>query len=285
MLLSTQQTHLTPAEFVSAAGHTFSVFDERTQDSGNVSYGVAAGGARYFVKTAGLQSANAPALSHAERVALLRNAVRLAQSLAHPALPQLRNLVESEQGPILVYDWVDGELLNAPAERRSDPASAYLRFRQLPADDILKVLDAIIDLHCHLAARGWIAVDFYDGSLIYDFAAGTVHVVDLDCYHSGPFVNQMGRLFGSTRFMAPEEFERGAGIDERTNVFTLGRTIRELLSLGRGHDFLHGSAELLALTARACAHEPADRFDTVHALSDAWRSFLMKVKTPSGRHA
>jgi serine/threonine-protein kinase len=282
VLLSTRQTHLTPAEFVSAAGDIFSIFDERTQDSGNISYGVATADARYFVKTAGLESSS-PALSHAERVALLRNAIRLGQSAAHATLPALRNVVESAQGPLLVYDWVDGELLNAPAERRSDPASAYLRFRRLPAPDILKVLDTIIDLHCHLASRGWIAVDFYDGSLLYDFVSRLVHVVDLDCYHFGPFVNHMGRLFGSTRFMAPEEFERGVGIDERTNVFTLGRTICELLSERPGRDFLHGTPELLALTGRAGAREPADRYATVQTLSDAWRSFRM-IEPPSGSH-
>lgn len=33
-----------------------------------------------------------------------------------------------------------------------------------------------------------------------------------------------GLLPISLRFMAPEEFERGALIDERTTVFTMGRT-------------------------------------------------------------
>ena len=33
------------------------------------------------------------------------------------------------------------------------------------------------------------------------------HVVDLDHYQLGAFSNEMGRMFGSSRFMAPEEFE------------------------------------------------------------------------------
>lgn len=32
----------------------------------------------------------------------------------------------------------------------------------------------------------------------------------------------MGRLWGSSRFMSPEEIELGAKIDERTNVFNIG---------------------------------------------------------------
>jgi hypothetical protein len=32
-----------------------------------------------------------------------------------------------------------------------------------------------------------------------------MQVVDLDNYRDAPFINHMGRMFGSTRFMAPEE--------------------------------------------------------------------------------
>ena len=69
----------------------------------------------------------------------------------------------------------------------------------------------IFELHYELAQTGWIAGDFYDGCLIYDFARQDIHVIDLDGYREGPFINEMGRMFGSSRFMAPEEFEqRGA---------------------------------------------------------------------------
>ena len=58
-------------------------------------------------------------------------------------------------------------------------------------------LDAIFDLHNELAGAGWIAVDFYDGCLIYDFKSGRLGIVDLDMYRERPFRNEMGRLFGS----------------------------------------------------------------------------------------
>ena len=75
-------------------------------------------------------------------------------------------------------------------------------------------------------------MDFYDGAMIYDFDRHRVHAIDLDSYHMGPFTNRMGRMFGSTRFMAPEEFELEATIDERTTVFTMGRTAAVLISDG-----------------------------------------------------
>lgn len=174
---------------------------------------------------------------------------------------------------MLVYDWADGELVGVPADRRHDETSPFQRFRALPPAAIIAALDGIVDLHDKLAAQGWIATDFYDGCLIYDFISNTLRIIDLDTYNKGEFTNTMGRMFGSTRFMAPEEFERGAVIDERTTVFTLGRTIAVFLSDGtlerdpfRGPDALH------AVMTRACGPVPGDRFPSVAAFATAWRA-------------
>lgn len=262
MLLTTTRTDLPAPDFVARHGEVFAVFDAATQDSGNISYGVRVGDARLFVKTAGDPHGLHPHLSHADRLALLRNATQLARSVTHAALPELRNVVESSDGPLLVYTWVAGELLGTTRARRSDPASAYARFRGLPTTAAIVALDSVLALHAELARRGWIASDFYDGSLLYDFTAGTMHVVDLDHYRRGPFTNESGRMFGSTRFMAPEEHTLGARIDERTTVFTMGRTILELLP---------AAPEAIAdIAARACAPEPERRFETVARFYDAW---------------
>ncbi len=37
---------------------------------------------------------------------------------------------------------------------------------------------------------------------------------DIDLYSKKPYVNKMGRLWGSSRFMSPEEFELNAMIIE-----------------------------------------------------------------------
>jgi serine/threonine protein kinase, bacterial len=102
---------------------------------------------------------------------------------------------------------------------------------------------------------------------MYDFATSEVRVVDLDMYRRGAFVNTMGRMFGSTRFMAPEEFTRGARIDERTTVFNLGRAA--FVALGE-RDAFRGSPAQLAVATRACDPNPARRFDSVGALRSAW---------------
>jgi serine/threonine-protein kinase len=268
-LLTATQTDLAPHVFVTEHAHVFVTFDAATQDSGNVSYGATVGEHRFFIKTAGASHDARPLLPHACRVALLRTAVRLARSVSDPTLPALRNVIESNDGPLLVYDWVDGELIGTPASRRSDPASAFARFLALDTHERAAALDVVFRLHVKLAARGWIASDFYDGSLIYDFTSRRMHVVDLDSYRDGPFTNEMGRMFGSSRFMAPEEHERGARIDERTTVFTMGRTVEQFLP--------SGTEMINRLISRACDPDPARRFASVADFYEAWSAATPSV--------
>lgn len=137
---------------------------------------------------------------------------------------------------------------------------------------IVRALDTIVDPHRELADHGWIAGNFYDGCLIDDFSAERLAMVDLDPYHKGPFVNTMGRIFGSTGFMAPEEFRRGAAINERTSVFTLGRVLAVFLSdgsLARGP--FRGGDPLYEVMLRACQEGPEGRFPSVAAFAEAWR--------------
>ena len=53
-LIEAQMIAQSPDGFLQSTGQVFAVFDERTQDSGNISYGVLAGARRFFVKTAGM---------------------------------------------------------------------------------------------------------------------------------------------------------------------------------------------------------------------------------------
>ncbi len=269
-MLTVEETKLDPQAFIRSRAEIFAVFDGRTQDSGNVSYGVSQGTERFFVKTAGKPENPRAHLARPERVALLRNAICLSRTFSHPALVPLRGVVESSAGPLLVYDWFEGELLRRARDDRA-VSSAVRRFRELSLQQRLAALDLVFDLHREIASKGWVAVDFYDGALLYDFALQSLRVIDLDHYRDAPFENEMGRMFGSSRFMSPEEFELGARIDQRSNVFTLGRA--GLWCLSEDPDALEsfrGPSELLEVFQRACQPRPADRFSSVAAFYQAW---------------
>ena len=261
-----------PSNYLHANSDVFAIFDH-TQDSGNISYGVRLKGKRYFIKTAGnMDTLGGSRLPYNVRVSLLRNAVCVSNSCNHPSKPILHRVIESTLGPMLIYDWADGQLVYATATTRNDPLSAFYRFRSLPVIEILKCLDTIYELHNILARTGWVAVDFYDGCLIYDFKHQKLSVVDLDHYHQGPLVNKVGRMFGSSRFMAPEEFEQGAIVDGLTNVFTMGRTAAVLLSnnnLDRAP--FRGSDALYKVMLHACQPERDRRYQSVESFHLAWR--------------
>lgn len=265
-----------PRDWLERRGRVRAEFSVLTQDSGNVSWLLETPEATWFVKTAGpdappISGAPVPALDHAGRVALLWNAATLARSCSHPALPALLDVVGSDWGPMLVYQAVPGELLNVPAEQRIDPRSPYRRFAALDADRRLAAFDVLLDLHTALAAAGWIAGDLYDGCLIFDFVTHRLSVVDLDNYRRGPGVNDRGRMFGSSRFMAPEEFVLGAPIDQATTVFTLGRLIWHFgTGLSEQAVDFCGDGRLAETVRRAIAADPDQRYSTVAGFADAW---------------
>lgn len=263
MLLTTTSTELAPPEFLASIGDVFARFDR--QDSGNISFGVEVEEGRYFVKTAGPPGGGGLPLAHKDRVALMHNAERLAREVPHPALTRFERSIPSAWGPMLVYGWVEGEHLHARRERREDPDTAWQRFLALPTSERLAVVRTLIHLHVTLAKKNWVTGDFYDGCLIYNFPSKSIHVFDLDSYRRGPYRNDMGRMFGSTRFMAPEEFELGRTIDERTTVFALGRTIAI---------FLSDLTALSDVVARACEATPEHRYGTVAELSGAFARAL-----------
>jgi serine/threonine-protein kinase len=258
-----------PESFLREVGKVFRVFSN--QDSSNLCYGVECRGERFFVKTAGRREVGTPR-SHAARCEALRRAARRARSLQHRALPQLLEQIETPAGPMLIYEWVEGELLYAPSEQR-DARSSLGRFRALPVPRILATLEVIYDVHLALARAGFIAHDFYDGCILYDFERHETHLVDLDEYREGPFENEPGRMLGSTRFMAPEELQCGAPIDQRTNVFTMGRTALVLLGDGTTDaSAWRGSAAALDVATQATAEGRDERHADMEIFVAAWRA-------------
>ncbi|MFJ2832024.1 serine/threonine protein kinase [Streptomyces sp. NPDC087263] len=257
--------------YLGRVGEVFKAY--REQDSGCVSYGVQLlDGARWFVKEAITDDAR----RSLERGWAFHRTVR------HRAIVPQVHRIAVRQSWAAVMPWRDGEVLYHPTlggpQDRTNPAGPMARFRALPTDRVLRAFDRVLDAHLAVESAGQIAVDFYDGALLYDFAGDVTHLVDLDEYRPGPFVLEEDRLPGSRRFMAPEEFVRGAVIDTRTTVFTLGRAARLLLDAGDEERAWRGTPQQLAVIELATEADPDARFENVHTFADAWRA----VTTPRG---
>ncbi|WBB69035.1 serine/threonine protein kinase [Micromonospora sp. WMMD812] len=234
----------------------FTVFSD--QDSGCLSYGVEEAGRRWFVKKA---------ITVRARLSLFR-AAQFHSAVQHPAIIRPAQVLDGPDGPLLVYPWYDGTVLNHATTHGSDRA-ALARFQQMPLPDVEAAVTTILDAHVAITAAGHVAVDLYHGCFLYNFGSRQMWLIDLDEYRPGPFTLDADHLPGSRRYMAPEEFVRGAVIDQRTTVYTLGRTIQHLLDSPHGW---RGSPAQSQLAHHATRPAPEDRHPDVVKLVAEWRS-------------
>ncbi|QNP72530.1 serine/threonine protein kinase [Streptomyces roseirectus] len=250
-LLDVDEIPVPLESYLRGIGEVFRRFGAPQQDSGCVSYGVRLpSGERWFVK--------APETPDAARTSA--RAWRFHQEVRHPAIvPQLHRL-----GPAVVMPWRDGGLLYDPRHRA--------RFRRLAVPEVQRALDRLLDAHLAVEAAGWQPVDLYDGALLYDFDRAALHLIDLDEYRPSPFRLDTARLPGSRRFMAPEEWHRGARIDARTTVYVLGRAVRLLLDAGNEEREWRGTERQLAVVQQATRPDPVERYADVRELAGEWRS-------------
>ena len=255
-------------------GRVFEVFDQ--QDSGNISFGIEINSERFFIKYAGAKSTS---FSGEPRDAIynLKNAVPLYEELSHPSLIKLIDHYEVGSGYAAVFEWFDGESLHPhwsfpPPAKYNDPNSPFYRYKQLSVEQRLISLNQIYSFHEFVEKNDFVAIDFYDGSLLYDFSKNETKICDIDLYQRRPYYNTMGRLWGSSRFMSPEEFSLGAEIDGSTNVFTMGATAFALLGGERDRSVEHWEAgkELYEIALRAADPSRKNRYFSVSEFKLAW---------------
>ena len=142
---------------------------------------------------------------------------------------------------------------------------------QLPIDAKLNVFCDLMDFFVYVASQNYVAIDFYDGSILYDFETGKTTICDIDFFRKQPTVNDMGRMWGSSRFQAPEEFRLGDILDEVTNVYTLGATAFALFGgYERTRDQWQLSDALFEVAVKAVRDERESRFPSIKAFRTEW---------------
>ena len=160
--------------------------------------------------------------------------------LEHPNLVRYVSL--SDEGILMEY--VDGETLTQRL------ASHPEFFNKKNTEKLLRQLfDAIGYLHTHQVLH----LDLKPDNIMLTRIGNDVKLVDLGFCYTDTFVDTQGR---TDRFAAPEQLT-GDNVDERTDIYALGRII-ELLP---EHDIYN------KVIARCTASNKHDRFQSIDELS------------------
>ncbi|QJD83250.1 serine/threonine protein kinase [Cohnella herbarum] len=261
-------------------GYVFAVFDQ--QDSGNICFGVEKAGQKKFVKYAGAKTMKYEG-DPADSMSRLKGAIPIYYELKHPSLIEIEDHFEINSGYVAVFKWFNGECLHShwsypPPAKYIDPNSPFYKYKRLPINQRLESIDKIFNFHVLVEEKNYVAIDFYDGSILYDFINNETKICDIDFYQKKPYFNDMGRLWGSSRFMSPEEFVLGSEIDSRTNVYTMGAIVFGLLGgeVDRSLEKWGASKELYNVASNAVENDKLKRYRTVNEFYKAWNYAVNK---------
>ena len=210
---------------------------------------------------------------------------RTAAQVAHPNACRIYDIVEDQQRPVLVMEFVEGESLS---ERiRSGPLPA-----REAAQIILAILSALEAFHkqgiIHRDLKPANIVLSSTGTKLLDF--GIAKYVSMhpagDTAATLPDVTNPGTFIGTPRYASPEQF-LGQPLDVRSDLFSVGVVFCETLtgqppfpgeSFGEiAHSVLQGSVPALSgspaisamgrIVHRALARDPNDRYATAEAMA------------------
>lgn len=211
-------------------GTAFWVVDET--GSGCICIGMENGDKKYFCKIAGVNTIEAE-VSPRESIDILKEAVHLYYDLRHPNLVKIIEEYDYKQFYVVVFEWMDGECLFdhwnfEKYQKDTNIKSPKEKFKELPVSKKLRAIEILFSFLQNVNEKGYVAVDFYDGSIMYDFSTNKTTICDIDFFKKAPVINDKGaEWFGTKRLKAPEEYIKGSAIDEQTNIFTLGALIFE----------------------------------------------------------
>lgn len=213
-------------------GKIFYVIDET--GSGCISFGIEKDNKKYFFKIAGAKTVKAE-ISEEESIKLLKEAVVKYQDIKHDNLIKYVDSFDYNEFFVVIYEFAEGECLfdhwNFDRYKKTKEITPLMKFKSLSIEKRLNVAEKLFSFFETFIDCGYVAVDFYDSSIMYDFENDEVTFCDIDLFRKVPTINDLGKeYFGTKRLKAPEENELGATIDELTSEFTLGAIIFDVFS-------------------------------------------------------
>ena len=257
--------------FIGRYGRVFKVFDNSY--SGAVCFGVENAGKRYFLKFAGAKTFDASNENVEDIIMALKLSVPKYRDLKHPLLIDQIHAEETGGGFLAVYEWFDGEgcgYMHPETQKK---------FLALPNRDKLRVYDGILAFHAHVAARGYIAIDFNNGTTMYNFDDGSFAFCDIDFYAKHSQISGWSGIWGDPNLKSPEECRGYSVVSEVSNVYTMGATafyfFADNAKASREKWTLSDAA--YAVAKKAVNEQRRSRQQTIKQYIDEWNAVMEAV--------
>lgn len=173
----------------------------------------------------------------------LRKEFETGYRLEHPNL--VRYISRTEDGILMEY--VDGETLSQRLSNHPD----YFESKKNTEKFLSQLLDAVGYLHAHQVLH----LDIKPDNILLTRINSDVKLIDFGCCYTDSFVDTQGH---TNYFAAPEQLS-GGSIDERTDIYAIGK----ILTLLPEHRIYN------KVIARCTAESPEDRYQTIEDLQNA----------------
>jgi len=223
-------------------------------------------------------------------LARFQREARIVAKLDHPHIVPIYDFAEHRGHPYLVMRFVEGETLKARLQRGA-----------VSQELVLEVIEAVGDALSYAHAQGILHRDIKPSNIILA-ADGQVYLTDFGLARmaeAGESTLSRDMMVGTPQYIAPEQAKGETKLDARTDVYSLGVVLYELM-VGRVpfqadtpyaiiHDHIFtplplprsikpGLAEPLErVLLKALAKEPDDRFSTVEEMVAAFREAIGPV--------
>lgn len=183
--------------------------------------------------------------------------------LEHPNLVRIYDVGEAGELPFMVMELVEGGTLHDWVNRHGRMSP------RLACEVLLQVAAGVRAAH----DAGVIHRDIKPRNVLIT-TAGRCKLTDFGiALREEPGITKTGVAMGTQGYMSPEQRRDARAVDRRTDIYSLGATLWALLAGEQPHDLFHAAVQpallakvpgaLRAVTLRACAYEPADRYSDV----------------------
>ena len=145
---------------------------------------------------------------------------RAAGNLSHPGIVTIFDFGEDNGRYFIAMEYLEGETLKSRISRTGP----------LSSDEAVRILSSLCDAVEYAHARQIVHRDIKPDN-IHILPDGTVKITDFGIARmlGEQTITVAGQVFGTPSYMAPEQI-RGAMVDARTDIFSLGLVLFEMLS-------------------------------------------------------